>query len=132
LYIVDVFLHCRCIYPLPGLSPVRVRRFLLGDFKEIVMAATKMVFQVLGASRYNFDGVSGTKVFTQQDSEGNDNVVGMEVVEYSGDLALFDHFRALPFPLEMSCEVRVTRGARGKAGLRILSASPVRPAKAAA
>jgi hypothetical protein len=95
---------------------------------DIMSVRTKMVFLVLGASRYNFDGISGTKVFTQQDSEGNDNVVGMEVVEYGGDLALFDHFRGLHYPLEMNCEVQVTRGARGKAGLRIVSASPVRSA----
>jgi hypothetical protein len=90
------------------------------------MSVTKMIFIVLGASRYSFDGVSGTK-YTHQDSDAdNDNVVGMEVVEYSGDLSLFDHFRGLNYPLEMTCEVRVVRAARGKAGLRILSASPVR------
>jgi hypothetical protein len=95
------------------------------------MSATKVVLNVLGASRYNFDGISGVKVFTHQESDG-ENSVGMEVVEYGGDLALFDHFRGLNYPLEMSCEIKITRGARGRAGLRILSASPVRSAAKAA
>jgi hypothetical protein len=93
---------------------------------------TKMMFVVLGASRYNFEGISGTKVYTQQDSDG-ENSVGLEVVEYGGDLSLFDHFRGLNYPLEMACEVRIVRAAKGKAGLRIISASPVRaPASKAA
>jgi hypothetical protein len=108
--------------------PIGFGGFFKGDGDLIVN--TKMTFYVLGASRYDFDGISGTKIFTHQDSD-SENSVGMEVVEYSGDLALFDHFRGLSFPLEMICEVKVTRGARGRAGLRILSASPVRAPKAA-
>jgi hypothetical protein len=95
------------------------------------MALTKMNFQVLGASRYNFDGISGTKIYTHQESDG-ENSVGLEVVEYSGELSLFDHFRGLNYPLEMSCDVKVTRGARGRAGLRILSAAPVRSSQKSA
>ena len=86
-----------------------------------------MVFNVLGASRYNFEGISVTKVFTQQDSDGREDVVGVEVVECGGDLALFDHFRGLSFPLEMRCEVKFVRGARGRASVRVVSASPVKP-----
>ncbi|MDR2091981.1 MAG: hypothetical protein LBP58_01465 [Azoarcus sp.] len=97
------------------------------------MSAFKVPLLVLGASFYNIDGgPSGTKVFTQQASEGRANVAGMEVVEYSGEASLFDHFKGFNYPLEMLCEVQIVRAAKGKAGMRILSAVPAKASAKAA
>jgi hypothetical protein len=86
----------------------------------------KMRMNVLGASRYSFDGISGVKVFAQKDVDDSEDVVGIQVIELGGDLPLFDHFRGLRFPLDMDCDVEFGRGARGKASVRILSAQPVK------
>ncbi|GHT91978.1 hypothetical protein FACS1894116_01400 [Betaproteobacteria bacterium] len=93
-----------------------------------------MKYNVLGVSRYNFDGASGTKVFTQQPSEAGEDVLGIEVVEYSGDLSLFDNFKntGVLFPAEFECEVNFVRGARGKAAVRILTVKPIKPVAAGA
>jgi hypothetical protein len=91
-----------------------------------------MTFNVLGASRYDFDGIRGTKVFVQQGSDpDNANVVGIEVIEYGGPLELFDALRGLSFPAEVRCELRMRRGARGKAAVQVISAVPVKVQKAA-
>jgi len=93
----------------------------------------KVILSILGAKRFDFNGISGTKVFSQQESDSfNDHdVVGIEVLECSGPLSVFDDFKNQDFPCSMLCEVRFTRGAGGKAGMRILSAQPVAPAASA-
>jgi len=97
----------------------------------------KVVLNVLGAKRYDFNGISGTKVFAQQESDSfnNQDVIGIEVIECSAPLSVFDDLKNLDFPVEVMAEVRFTRGAGGKAGLRVLSAvslAPVVPTKAGA
>ena len=92
----------------------------------------KVILHVLGCKRYDFNGISGTKVFAQQasDSFNDHDVVGIEVIECSAPLSVFDDFRNLDFPCEVMAEVRFTRGAGGKAGLRILSAAALPPPSA--
>jgi len=89
------------------------------------MNQNKVVLHVLGAKRFDFNGISGTKVFAQQqsDSLNNHDVVGIEVIECSAPLSVFDDFKNLSFPAEVMAEVRFTRGAGGRAGLRVLSAA---------
>ena len=87
----------------------------------------KVVLHVLGAKRFDFNGISGTKVFAQQQSDclNNNDVIGIEVIECSAPLSAFDDLKNLDFPSEVLAEVRFTRGQGGKAGLRVLSASPI-------
>lgn len=91
---------------------------------------------VLGASRFDFDGISGIKVFAQKDADPkNLNVAGIEVVEFGGPVEVFEQFRGFHYPQEFNCRVEMGRGARGKAAMRILDATPVKavaPQKAAA
>jgi hypothetical protein len=90
-----------------------------------------MRLNILGASRYSFDGVSGVKVFAQKDAENAEDVVGIQVVEFGGDLLLFERFKGHRYPQEFDCEVEFGRGARGKASVRILAAIPVKQQKSA-
>jgi hypothetical protein len=91
------------------------------------------VFNILGVSRYDFDGIRGAKIFAQQPSDpSNSNVLGIEVIEYGAPIEVFDHFRGVTFPAEMRCELRMRRGARGKAAVQIVSAVPVKTSPKAA
>lgn len=84
---------------------------------------------VLGVSRFDFDGISGVKVFAQKDADSkNLNVVGIEVVEFGGAVDVFEQFRGFGYPMEFDCRVEMGRGARGKAAMRILDAKPVKAA----
>jgi len=87
---------------------------------------------VLGVSRFDFDGISGIKVFAQKDADSkNLNVCGIEVVEFGGPVEAFEQFRGFAYPMEFDCKVEMGRGARGKAAMRILEAKPVKVQKAA-
>ncbi len=94
---------------------------------------------ILGASRFDFDGIQGVKVFAQKDSDPtNLNVIGIEVVEFSADFGLFESLRGYGFPMEFNCDLQFGRASKGKAGAKIVALQPVRgaapstPAKAAA
>lgn len=92
-----------------------------------------MTLRVLGASRYSIDGLMGAKIFTQQDSDkSNDNVCGIEVVEYSAEYELFETLRGLSYPVDVACGFRVHRGRAGKPSVRIFSVAPQVTGKAKA
>lgn len=92
---------------------------------------------ILGASRFDFDGIQGVKVFAQKDSDPtNLNVIGIEVVEFSADFALFESMRGYGFPMEFKCDLVFGRASKGKAGTKIVALQPLKatspaPAKAA-
>ena len=88
----------------------------------------KARLNVLGVSRYEFEGNRGLKVFTQKDSDGmNPDVAGIEVVEFGGDYPLFEDMRGYNFPMEFDCDITFRRGARGKSSPYILKVSPIKP-----
>lgn len=99
----------------------------------IEMRATSRL-NVLGASRYEFEGIRGMKVYAQKDSDAeNLNVVGIEVVEFGADFDLFEEVRGYGFPMEFDCDLTFGRGARGKSAARITKFRPVgKPAAPAA
>lgn len=82
---------------------------------------------ILGASRFEFDGIRGVKVFAQKDSDTtNLNVIGIEVVEFSAEFDLFESLRGYTFPMEFKCDITFGRASKGKAGAKILSATPLK------
>ncbi len=86
-----------------------------------------MRLNVLGVSRFSFDGISGVKVYAQKETDGeNEDVLGIEVVEFGGKYAVFEQFRGYGFPMQFDCEVEFARGSRGKAAVRVLKATPVK------
>lgn len=82
---------------------------------------------ILGASRFEFDGIRGVKVFAQKDADtANLNVIGIEVVEFSAEFDLFESLRGYSFPMEFKCSVAFGRASKGKAGAKIISATPLK------
>lgn len=82
---------------------------------------------ILGASRFEFDGIRGVKVFAQKDSDPtNLNVIGIEVVEFSAEFDLFESLRGYSFPMEFKCDISFGRASKGKAGAKILTAIPLK------
>jgi len=82
---------------------------------------------VLGMSRYQFDGNSGGKVFTHQQTDvTNPDVVGYEVIEYPCEYSLIDQCRNVPFPAKCRLEFVVARGSRGRAVMRVQGVSLIK------
>lgn len=85
--------------------------------------------QVLGMSRYQFDGNSGGKIFTHQPTDvTNPDVLGFEVVEYPCEYGLIDQCRGMgvTFPAKCRLEFSVSRGSRGRAVMRVGGIAPVK------
>ena len=91
-----------------------------------------------GASRFDFDGIQGVKVFASQEADPNNtNVIGREVLEFSCGFDLFESMRSHGFPGDFQCLLEFGRASKGKAGTKIVGirpakATPSTPAKAAA
>jgi len=87
------------------------------------------VLNIEGASRFDFDGIQGVKVFASQVADPHNlNVIGREIIEFSCDFALFESMRGYGFPMEFKCDLEFGRASKGKAGTKIVSVQPVKPA----
>jgi hypothetical protein len=90
--------------------------------------ASTVEVQVLGISRYQFDGNSGGKVFTHQVTDANNpDVLGLEVVEFPCEYALLDHCRGqgIQFPAKCRLDFQVARGAKGRPVMRVKGIIPI-------
>jgi len=95
--------------------------------QAVAVASSFVEVSVLGMSRYQFDGNSGGKVFTHQNTDvTNLDVVGMEVIEYPCDYALLDLCRTFQFPAKCRLEFSVSRGSRGRAVMRVKGVSLIK------
>lgn len=85
------------------------------------------VLHIEGASRFDFDGIKGVKVFSSQEADPtNLNVIGREVLEFSCGFDLFESMRPYGLPGDFKCVLEFGRASKGKAGTKIVAIQPLK------
>jgi hypothetical protein len=96
------------------------------NLKQIIHAS------VLGASRYDFDGNQGAKVFLQQAAkEDNPDTVGVDVMAIPAFYGVVENLRKHPLPGDFELEAEMRKVGGGKAGLFVTGLRPMGKAQPA-